>query len=280
MIFRKKKAKAIPPRKERSIQTSFLAGAVAGLVVDVALFPLDTLKTRLQSQFGFWKSGGFKGIYKGVGPTAVGSAPCAAVFFAAYNAFKLTCIPYVRPHQEFIVQMAAATIGETVCCIVRVPTEIIKQRRQACVTEGSSVKVFTTILKKDGINGFYRGFWTTVLRDAPFSIIQFPLWEFFKSEFRRNTGHEVTPSEGALSGAVAGAVAGALTTPLDVMKTRIMLAVRYEETAIVPVMKTIYKESGVIGFFAGFLPRVIWIFLGGGIFFGVYEEACIIVDGD
>ena len=55
---------------------TFQAGAAAGLIVDVALFPLDTLKTRLQSQYGFWKSGGFKGVYKGIGPTAVGSAPC------------------------------------------------------------------------------------------------------------------------------------------------------------------------------------------------------------
>lgn len=52
------------------------AGATAGLVVDVTLFPLDTLKTRLQSQYGFWRSGGFYGVYKGIGPTAVGSAPC------------------------------------------------------------------------------------------------------------------------------------------------------------------------------------------------------------
>ncbi|XP_073974887.1 S-adenosylmethionine mitochondrial carrier protein homolog isoform X2 [Rhodnius prolixus] len=245
MIFSKKKA--VPPKKERSIETSFFAGAIAGLVVDVALFPLDTLKTRLQSQYGFWKSGGFKGIYKGVGPTAVGSAPCAAVFFAAYSAFKLKCTPYVNPHEQFVVQMTAATIGETVSCIVKVPTEIVKQRRQACASEGTSVSIFKSILKKDGVNGFYRGFWTTVLRDAPFSVIQFPLWEFFKSEFRQNTGHEVTPAEGALSGAVAGAIAGALTTPLDVVKTRIMLAVgcvKREETSLVPVMKAIYKESG------------------------------------
>lgn len=43
--------------------------------VDMALFPLDTLKTRLQSQAGFWSSGGFSGIYRGIGPAFVGSAP-------------------------------------------------------------------------------------------------------------------------------------------------------------------------------------------------------------
>lgn len=48
---------------------------MAGLVVDVVLFPLDTLKTRLQAAQGFRKAGGFAGIYKGIGPQAIGSAP-------------------------------------------------------------------------------------------------------------------------------------------------------------------------------------------------------------
>lgn len=45
------------------------------MCVDLTLFPLDTIKTRLQSQQGFYKAGGFKGIYAGVPSAAVGSFP-------------------------------------------------------------------------------------------------------------------------------------------------------------------------------------------------------------
>jgi solute carrier family 25 S-adenosylmethionine transporter 26 len=38
-------------------------------------FPLDTIKTRVQSSAGFWASGGFKGVYRGVGSVGFGSAP-------------------------------------------------------------------------------------------------------------------------------------------------------------------------------------------------------------
>lgn len=38
-------------------------------------FPLDTIKTRVQSTQGFIKSGGLKGVYRGVGSVGMGSAP-------------------------------------------------------------------------------------------------------------------------------------------------------------------------------------------------------------
>jgi solute carrier family 25 S-adenosylmethionine transporter 26 len=62
-----------------------VAGGLAGTSVDVALFPIDTLKTRLQSPQGFLKAGGFRGIYNGLGAAAAGSAPGAALFFSTYE---------------------------------------------------------------------------------------------------------------------------------------------------------------------------------------------------
>ena len=58
-----------------SFATALVAGGLAGTSVDVMLFPIDTLKTRMQSPQGFLKAGGFRGIYNGLGAAAVGSAP-------------------------------------------------------------------------------------------------------------------------------------------------------------------------------------------------------------
>ncbi len=60
---------------------SLAAGAAAGIAVDVSLFPIDTIKTRMQTKEGFFKAGGFRGIYNGLGVAALGSAPGAAAFF-------------------------------------------------------------------------------------------------------------------------------------------------------------------------------------------------------
>ncbi|KAM8756931.1 mitochondrial S-adenosylmethionine carrier protein isoform 3-T3 [Acanthopagrus schlegelii] len=61
--------------ERREFVASLVAGGCAGMCVDLTLFPLDTIKTRLQSQQGFYKAGGFRGIYAGVPSAAVGSFP-------------------------------------------------------------------------------------------------------------------------------------------------------------------------------------------------------------
>lgn len=48
---------------------------MAGITVDAVLFPLDTLKTRLQSKEGWLATGGIKRLYSGLSSTLFGSAP-------------------------------------------------------------------------------------------------------------------------------------------------------------------------------------------------------------
>lgn len=104
----------------------------------MTLFPLDTLKTRLQSQHGFFQSGGFKQLYKGVEPVVLGSAPSgiiilssiiissryalllliniitAAIFFLTYEGIKQYSQPYIPDQYHFIIHMIAASFSEVV----------------------------------------------------------------------------------------------------------------------------------------------------------------------
>ncbi|KAI9336487.1 hypothetical protein DFJ73DRAFT_763647 [Zopfochytrium polystomum] len=89
-----------------------------------------------------------------------------------------------------------------------------------------SVHAFWSILEKRGVRGLYYGWGATLLRDVPFTAVQFTLFENARSVFlhrfcggdesRMKTWHDMA------SGAFAGVVAGAVTTPLDVCKTYIM----------------------------------------------------------
>ena len=73
------------PHPTTSFLTALVAGGMAGTSVDIALFPIDTIKTRLQAPQGFLAAGGFRGIYQGLGAAAAGSAPGAALFFSVYE---------------------------------------------------------------------------------------------------------------------------------------------------------------------------------------------------
>ncbi|KAK4118700.1 mitochondrial carrier [Parathielavia appendiculata] len=291
-------------------QTALLAGALAGTTVDLSLFPLDTLKTRLQSSQGFFASGGFRGIYRGVGSALVGSAPGAAFFFCTYEATKsfLSSSAFfqqqIRQHggsgssrqrekgAAALEHMLAASVGEIAACAVRVPTEVVKQRAQAGQHGGSSLLSLLHILRHRhtvGVKGvwreLYRGWGITVMREVPFTILQFPLWEALKAwgrERRVQTGRglfgdvgdgfgEVSAAESALYGSISGGLAAGVTTPLDVLKTRIMLSARRESMG--KMVRTILKENGIRPFFAGIGPRVMWISIGGAIFLGSYQWA-------
>lgn len=264
--------------------------------MDLSLFPLDTLKTRLQSSGGFISSGGFSGVYKGVGSALVGSAPGAALFFITYDSIKrhfASPAPRILRNaegkaytdngngngkNEALVHMLAASMGEVAACAVRVPTEVIKQRAQAS-QHPSSRAALVYILNQRKTHGFvhvwrelYRGWSITIMREVPFTVIQFPLWEALKRWKIHGTGrNKVTGLEGGLLGSVAGAIAAGITTPLDVLKTRLMLA--KERQSMFTMLSSILRESGPKAFFAGIGPRVGWISAGGAIFLGSYQWA-------
>ena len=79
------------------------------------------------------------------------------------------------------------------------------------------------IYAEAGLLTFYTGYWTTVAREIPFSFIQFPIYEGLKKGWRKIQGSDTTPMQGAVCGSISGAISSAVTTPLDVVKTRMML---------------------------------------------------------
>ncbi|KAI9809959.1 MAG: hypothetical protein M1825_000392 [Sarcosagium campestre] len=300
------------PRSTPAIESPYLrsliAGGIAGTTVDLSLYPIDTLKTRLQSSSGFRPSGGFTGVYRGVGSALVGSAPGAALFFVTYDGVKRFLADqhrgnsYTGPRNRWtepLEQMGAASLAEIAACAVRVPTEVVKQRAQASLYPSSWSALRHILARRAevgvGVRGvwreLYRGWNITVMRELPFTVIQFPLWEGMKQwrrRRRRTTGVIDNPDgnnkgngqddvvESALFGSISGAIAAGITTPLDVLKTRLMLST--DRQRVVPLLSRILAESGPRAFLAGIGPRVLWISAGGAIFLGSYQWASNLLD--
>lgn len=169
-----------------------------------------------------------------------------------------------------LVLIAAATLGEISACSVRVPAEVLKQRMQVMHYKDSLRKAALHLYRTEGSLGFYRGFQATIQREIPFACLQYPLYEYFKGASRAQPGESW---KGALCGSLAGGISGFLTTPLDVVKTRVMLAQQAQRLRPWEALRLLWQEGGLLRIFAGAAPRTAWISVGGFLFFGAYEKA-------
>lgn len=90
-------------RRDISTPELMACGALAGDALWLASFPLDVIKSKLQSEYRFgkeqrfpnaraiavdiWKNQGFKGFWRGIGPALIRAIPCSA---ATFTTFELT----------------------------------------------------------------------------------------------------------------------------------------------------------------------------------------------
>jgi hypothetical protein len=79
-----------------------------------------------------------------------------------------------------------------------------------------------TIARVEGFSALFHGYKATLWRDLPFSALQFAFYEELRDRAKRYMGGNNIglPLEIATA-ASAGGLAGVITTPLDVVKTRI-----------------------------------------------------------
>lgn len=116
------------PRASRRGAGNMAAGASAGACVETALYPIDTIKTRLQAVRG----GGaivWGGLYTGLAGNIAGVIPASAIFMGVYEPLKRAVL--VEGGSPLAAQFTAATVAGTAASLVRVPTEVVKQRMQA-----------------------------------------------------------------------------------------------------------------------------------------------------
>ena len=116
------------------------------------------------------------------------------------------------------------------------------------------------IVRNLGILGLYKGASACLLRDVPFSAIYFPTYNHLKRDY---FGESPTKKLGILqlltAGAIAGMPAAYLTTPFDVIKTRLQVEARKGDqgyTNLRHCASTVWKEEGFKAFFKGGPARI------------------------
>ncbi|XP_030461522.1 S-adenosylmethionine carrier 1, chloroplastic/mitochondrial-like isoform X1 [Syzygium oleosum] len=255
----------------RIVCEGVVAGGTAGVVVEAALYPIDTIKTRLQAAHGGGKIV-LKGLYSGLAGNLAGVLPASAIFVGVYEPTKQKLLRAFPENLSALAHLTAGALGGLASSLVRVPTEVVKQRMQTreFASAPSAVRL---IIAREGFKGLYAGYGSFLLRDLPFDAVQFCIYEQLRIGYRLVARRELKDHENAMIGAFAGAITGAITTPLDVIKTRLMVqGATKQYRGISHCVKNIVQEEGPATLMKGMGPRVLWIGIGGSIFFGILER--------
>lgn len=277
--------------KENPYFIPLCSGAFAGVASETLLFPLDCLKTRLQSRHGFIESGGFRNIYRGVFISITAAAPASAIFFSTYETAKKALMPFDKSNSVLAycgIGLVASILGELAADIWRVPVDLVKQRQQAGGGQRLGAVVQGVVSTQGSI--FVASLQASLLRDVTHSSLQFPMYEYLKlvcANLNEISKDSLPTWQAASCGTVAGVISAFLSTPLDVLRTRLNL----REDNLCPKSQhprpppkkasqllkeealLVYKGRGLMGFFAGCTCRAAWMGLGGFIFLGSFELA-------
>ena len=187
---------------EKSAVGAFVGGAVAGSVATVATYPFDVIRTLLASQghpkvyrnvldaaVGVARDRGVaKGLYAGVSVTLAEIVPASAVQFGSYATLKKSFgSESVFAQNDFACGFAAGTIAR----LVIHPLDVVKKRFQVSgfsrsLAYGQRVDAHAyrnflaavrTIAKTEGVAGFYKGLFPSLVKSAPASAVTFAVFE-------------------------------------------------------------------------------------------------------
>ncbi|CAN1130274.1 Protein MITOFERRINLIKE 1, chloroplastic [Linum perenne] len=242
-------------------------GGIAGAFTYFCLLPLDTIKTKLQTKGASqiysstldaavktFQEKGILGFYRGVSAVIVGSAASSAVYFGTCE-FGKSILSKLEDFPPLLVPPTAGAMGNIVSSAIMVPKELITQRMQAGA-KGRSWEVLLKILENDGVLGLYAGYSATLLRNLPAGVLSYSSFEYLKAAvLSKAKKAQMQPIESVVCGALAGAISASLTTPLDVVKTRMMTQVSAGRVS--DMVKQMLVEEGWVGFTRGMGPRVL-----------------------
>lgn len=306
-------------RKVRS-SAHLIGGFVGGLTSAVALQPLDLLKTRIQQQ----PKGSIGGLAKGSPLTSVvlqiikenplslwrGTIP-SMLRTSIGSALYLSCLNQMRtkiaeitanktgqpirvtkssklPELSMGLNLTTGALSRGIVGYITMPITIIKVRYESTFYNyNSMMEAVKDIYKTDKINGFFKGFGATCLRDAPYAGLYVLLYEkakvitpwllprsfisFKDKDTRTNYTIGTSTLINTLSAFTAAGIATTITAPFDTIKTRMQLQPSKFSNFFVTLQHIIKKEE-FFGLFSGLSMRLTRKAFSAGIAWGIYEE--------
>jgi len=285
------------------------AGIVSGLLTRALIQPLDVLKIRFQLQeeplrgelhgkyHGFiqsikliYKEEGMTAFWKGHLPAQGLSTAFSLVMFTSYEFLskEFSTIKSLNDKKE-IRDFLCGSIAGCSGTVFSTPLDVIRTR---LVAQGEpkvyngALHAIRRIWKFEGISGFYRGFAPSILQIAPYTGLQFLIYNFLTRRWNEHIGHN--PIGLMVCGASAGIFAKTTLYPLDLIRHRLQVnpfarrgfGRTSRPTGMFHSFLIVVSREGSSGLFKGLLPSLMKAGLTSGFSFMFYKLACDLLQSD
>ncbi|RXK37012.1 solute carrier family 25 (mitochondrial phosphate transporter), member 23/24/25/41 [Tremella mesenterica] len=173
---------------ELSSSSRFLAGGVGGITSQFAIYGLETLKTRVQSEMGpaqgwravlrtagdMWRIGGVRAYYRGLTLGLVGVFPYSAIDMGTYETLKKAYVKSTGKEEPSVfATLSFGALSGSIGAASVYPINLLRTRLQAAGSTGHkhSYTGFRDVLRQtlahEGWRGLYKGLLPSILKVGP-----------------------------------------------------------------------------------------------------------------
>jgi hypothetical protein len=209
-------------------------GGISSLLVNGGVHPISTIQSCMMAGTPMQRVG-LLALYRGFGSMF-------GTDWAAFATAYLFNDALQGRLSELNASIAAGLISAPVICV----GEGLTRNRQ--VNALPYVEIFQRAVRPAGLA-------TTALREIPFTVAVFYLSPLLQRQIAPGTCPEMMAQ--ACAGILAGAVAGFMTSPVELIKTRVQTS----ETPLTmaQVVRSVAAEGGIQGFFRGGAMRTLYV---------------------
>jgi len=295
-----------PTSQTQSFNKDLGLSFAAAIVAETITFPMDSAKVWLQTQRRHaanstsWyrvgqnlyqttskaiRNGGLRSFYQGL-PFAVSRCGMStAAVISLYSPILHAC---PETWSSTTKKVAASSVVALAINGLLTPLEIIKTRLQSDGRKDvarrryySNIHSVWSFYEKNGLRAFWSGGMPTLYRAGVWWATTIPVYDFCKQTFINRLNFADGSHVHFVSSVASGFTATLASHPADVMKTRMqdqsLKQPRYNNSF--HCASSIVKKEGIRGLFRGFGPRYARLGPWQVIFWTVYEQLSLLIDG-
>lgn len=258
------------------LKVEAVAGFNAGVVGTVLGFPLDSIKTRMQTTHSsmfkasrmIFRENGMMGFYRGIASPLLSLTILNTLNFSSYSYFKTWLLSghegKAIGYLDWRIPAAAACVGP-LSSMISTPFELVKTQMQlnnkssSTAASTSSITTALNLVKSKGFSSLYVGHAINSLREVVFLSTYFTVYETLKLALSTDAMPvHIHPSVAvALSGGMSGALGWLVSFPLDCIKSNIqgqqlMTLDRSQlNNSAIKVGRELISRRGLLGLYSG-----------------------------